>query len=545
MMFVEQILNHLKNNASSPWMHEVHGDQLKTISKKHFAALIAGARISIQSMGVKKGDRVVLLGSNSAKWIACDLAIISLGAITVPLYHRQDPKELVFMADDCEPSLFIYADETLKNEVCKTWNCTCKSAQLDLLFSNDVAAVPTCEKLEDKDPATIIYTSGTSGHPKGVIITHGNIDFMLERTTNQLYQAKGNQDNADRVFHFLPLCFAGSRMMLWTQLHRNNPVYLSIDLKNLVQEMSVAAPMFYLNVPAILERIRTGVETKINEKGGMIARLYKKAMHLGFAEERSLFQNLQLSAMSLLILSSVRKKIGKNLTFLICGSAALHPDTQKWFQLLGIKILQVYGLTETTAIISMDDPKDVQTGLVGKAIQGVKIKTSEEGELLSKGPNVFSGYWKRPEETRNSFTDDGWFKSGDLAEITNSGHIRITGRLKNLIIPTSGHNIVPEPIEEQLQKFCPKIEHAVLVGHGKPFLSVIVTGSASQPEIQVAIDHINENVPHYRKIKTFVHHKDGFTVENGLLTVNQKIKRRAVETLLFPQIEQIYSGATA
>ncbi len=545
MMFVEQILSHLKNNASSAWMQEVHVDQVKTISKKRFAALIAGARISIQSMGVKKGDRVVLLGSNSAKWIACDLAIISLGAITVPLYHRQDPKELAFMANDCEPSLFIYADEDLKNEVCKTWNCTCKSAHLDSLFSNDIAAVPTFEKLEDSDPATIIYTSGTSGHPKGVILTHGNIDFMLERTTNQLYDAKGNQENSDRVFHFLPLCFAGSRMMLWTQLHRNNPVYLSMDLKNLVQEMSVAAPMFYLNVPAILERIRTGVETKINEKGGLIARSYKKAMELGFKKDRTFSENLKLKALSILILSSIRKKIGKNLTFLICGSAALHPDTQKWFQILGISILQVYGLTETTAIISMDDPKDVQTGLVGKPIRGVEIKISEEGELLSKGPNVFPGYWNRPEETKNSFTQDGWFKSGDLAEITNTGHIRITGRLKNLIIPTSGHNIVPEPIEDQLQKFCPKIEHAVLVGHGKPFLSVIVTGSASQPEIQGAIDQINENVPHYRKIKTFMHHKDGFTVENGLLTVNQKIKRRAVETLLLPQIEQLYSGVNA
>lgn len=533
MMFVEQILNHLKTNASSPWIHEVHGDQLKTVSKKHFAALIAGARISIQSMGVKKGDRVVLLGSNSAKWIACDLAIISLGAITVPLYNRQDPKELAFMANDCEPSLFIYADEELKNEVLKTWNSTCKSASLDSLFSNDVAAVPTCEKFDKNDPATIIYTSGTSGHPKGVILTHGNIDFMLERTTNQLYAAKGNQENEDRVFHFLPLCFAGSRMMLWTQLRRNNTVHLSMDLKNLVQEMPTAAPMFYLNVPAILERIRTGVETKIREKGGITLSLYKKAI----SDDRPFWAGL--------LLGSIRKKIGKNLKFLICGSAALHPDTQKWFQKLGVTILQVYGLTETTAIITMDDPKDVQAGLVGKAIQGVDIKVSDEGELLSKGPHIFPGYWNRPEDTKNSFTSDGWFKTGDLAEITSTGHIRITGRLKNLIIPTSGHNIVPEPIEEQLQKYCPKIEHAVLVGHGKPFLSVIVTGSASNPEIQTAIDQINANVPHYRKIKTFVHHKDGFTVENGLLTVNQKIKRRAVETHLLPQIEQIYSEARA
>jgi long-chain acyl-CoA synthetase len=531
-MFVEQILANLKTNSSSPWIHEVHGAEIKTFSKKRFAALVAGARISIQAMGVKKGDRVVLLGSNSAHWIACDLAIISLGAITVPLYHRQDPKELAFMAQDCEPSLFIYSDETLKTDVCKTWTTPCKSALLESLFSNDLAAVPTCEKLSENDVATMIYTSGTSGHPKGVLLTQGNINFMLKRTTDQLFSAKGNSDSDDRVFHFLPLCFAGSRMMLWTQLLRNNPVYLSMDLKNLVQEMSTAAPMFYLNVPAILERIRTGVEAKIVEKGGLIANLYKKAI----ADQPPFWANL--------LLGSIRKKIGQNLKFLICGSAALHPDTQKWFNKLGITVLQVYGLTETTAIITMDDPKDIQVGLVGKAIQGVEVKISEEGELLSKGPNIFPGYWNRPEETKNSYTSDGWFRSGDLAEITSSGHIRITGRLKNVIIPTSGHNIVPEPIEEQIQKHCSKIEHAVLVGHGKPFLSVIVTGAASEPEIQNAIDQVNQDVPHYRKIKTHVHYPHGFTVENGLLTANQKIKRRAVETTLHSEIEKVYSGAS-
>lgn len=544
-MFVEQIFNHLKTNASSPLIQEVHGNSLKTFSKKQFAAMVAGARISIQSLGVKKGDRVVLLGGNSAAWIATDLAIISLGAITVPLYNRQDPKELAFMAKDCEPSLFIYTDDDLKDQISQTWTPTCKTVFMYSLFSNDRAAVPSCEKLDSKDPSTIIYTSGTSGHPKGVILNQGNIDFMLERTTDQLYSAKGNRKNDDRVFHFLPLCFAGSRMMLWTQLYRNNCVYLSMDLKNLAQEMPIAAPMFYLNVPAILERIRTGVETKINEKGGLIAKMYRSAIRLGSKQNRTSIENLQLNLLSSVILSSIRKKIGKNLRFLICGSAALHPDTQRWFNLLGIKILQVYGLTETTAIITMDDPADVEIGLVGKPINGVEVKISEEGELLSKGPNIFPGYWNRPDETKNSFDADGWFRSGDLAQITKTGHIQITGRLKNLIIPTSGHNIVPEPIEEQLQKYCTKIEHAVLVGHGKPFLSLIVTGQASTTEIQQAIDQINNDVPHYRKIKTFFHYKDGFTVENGLLTVNQKIKRRAVEALLTPQIEELYSGANA
>ncbi|MCC7459847.1 MAG: AMP-binding protein, partial [Proteobacteria bacterium] len=414
-MFVEQILSNLKTNSSSPLIHEVHGAEFKTFSKKHFAALIAGARISIQSMGVKKGDRVVLLGSNSAAWIACDLAIISLGAITVPLYHRQDPKELAFMANDCEPSLFIYADEALKEDVCRSWTPTCKTALLSSLFSNDLAAVPSCEKLNDSDASTMIYTSGTSGHPKGVILNQGNINFMLKRTTDQLFAAKGNTGNQDRVFHFLPLCFAGSRMMLWTQLHRGNAVHLSMDLKNLVQEMGAAAPEFYLNVPAILERIRTGVETKINEMGGVTNWLYKKAI----SDQPPFWANF--------LLSSIRKKIGENLRFLICGSAALHPETQRWFNKLGITVLQVYGLTETTAIITMDDPKDIQIGMVGKPIHGVEMKVSEEGELLSKGPNTFPGYWNRPEETKNSFTSDGWFRTGDLGEITNTGHVRMTG----------------------------------------------------------------------------------------------------------------------
>ncbi len=331
--------------------------------------------------------------------------------------------------------------------------------------------------------------------------------------------------------------------MLWTQLFRGNPVYASMDLKNLVQEMGTAAPEFYLNVPAILERIRTGVETKVFEKGGLIAKLYKKAITLGFQDKKTSFESFTFSLLSKLILKSIRKKIGKNLRFLICGSAALHPDTQKWFNLLGITVLQVYGLTETTAIITMDDPSDIALGLVGKPIDGVTLSVSSEGELLCKGPNIFPGYWKRDAETKACFDSQGWFKTGDLAEITSTGHIKIMGRTKNMIIPTSGHNIVPEPIEEQLVQYCSKIEHAVLVGHGKPFLGIIVTGKAEPTEIETAIEKINQNVPHYRKIKTYYHYQDGFTVENGFLTANQKIKRKTVESLLQEKIDGMYQQA--
>ncbi len=521
MKLLEKIFSNLQENPSAPWIHEVHGNHVHTCTKAEFSDLIHKARQSLAEFGIRKGDRVVLLGPNSTQWIACDLAIISMGAITVPLYNRQEPAELAFMSGDCQPALFIHATDDLKKDVLKHWTSACQTALLADMFK-PISQPQTDATNDAAKTATIIYTSGTSGNPKGVMLTGNNVDFMIERTTNQLYQAKGNQKTNDRVFHFLPLCFAGSRMMLWTQLYRNNPVYLSTDLKNLVQEMQTAAPEFYLNVPAILERIRSGVEAKIHEKGGIVLWLYQHPM------------------LSKLILPSIRKKIGKNLRFLICGSAALHPNTQKWFNTLGIKILQVYGLTETTAIITMDEPGHVQTGFVGTPIDGVEIKLSAEGELLTKGPNLFEGYWNRGKEFDECFVD-GWFKTGDLAEVSATGNVRISGRIKNVIIPTSGHNIVPEPIEELLQKNCTKINHAVLIGHGKPYLSIIVTGDVSNNEIEKAISEINQHVPHYRKIKTYLHHKDGFTVENGLLTANQKIKRRAVETTLQPQIEKMYT----
>lgn len=537
--FIEKILDNLEKDPDSYCLYEVHDQDLVPFAKDDFLKMVIQAQCKLQSLGIKKGDRVVLLGSNSAMWIACDLAIISSGMVTVPLYHRQDPKEIGFMAEDCQPSLFIYADLQLRNEILKHWQPTCPTIVLDEMFlSNDTTGPQVA--LDSLDPATIIYTSGTSGQPKGVVLNIGNIDFMLERTTNQLYQAKKNDDNTDLVFHFLPLCFAGSRLMFWTQLFRDNAVYISMDIKNLVQEMATAEPEFYLNVPAILERIRTGVESKIHEKGGTIAKLYDQAIKIGFSAKPSMIEKIQFWFLRFFILRTIRKKIGENLQFLICGSAALHPETQKWFNLIGITVLQVYGLTETTGIITMDDPTNIELGYVGKPIEGIEIKISAEGELLCRGPNIFPGYWNRPEESVNCFAD-GWFKTGDLVELSSSGHIRISGRVKNVIIPTSGHNIIPEPIEESFQKVCPNVEHAVLVGHGKPHLGIIVTGKMSDKDIEKAIDEVNKNVPHYRKIKDFIHYKDGFTVGNGLLTVNQKIKRNAVEKLLLPQIEQMYN----
>ncbi|HEY8379830.1 MAG TPA: AMP-binding protein, partial [Nannocystis sp.] len=235
---------------------EIHGTQRRPFSGAAVADLVQRARAYLRNAGVKPGDRVALLAPNSARWVATDLAILFEGAIVVPLYSRQDPRELAVMVRDCGPVLVLAADRQLGDALAGAWPEHCPI----VTFSDVYATPPLAEgepphDVRPDDPVTIIYTSGTSGEPKGVVLTRANVDFMLPQTVSSVARITGGRGQ-DKVFHFLPFCFAGSRIMLWTQLYRGNPLLLSTDLQNLVQEMGAADPHYYLNVPAVLERIK-------------------------------------------------------------------------------------------------------------------------------------------------------------------------------------------------------------------------------------------------------------------------------------------------
>jgi long-chain acyl-CoA synthetase len=391
----------------------------------------------------------------------------------------------------------------------------------------------------------IIYTSGTSGVPKGVMLSRANIDFMIPKTISRLNKTVPARGGPDEVFHFLPFCFAAARTMLWTQLSRPNPIMISTELTNLVQEIGTARPHYFLNVPAVLERIRNGVTAKVKEAGGIAWSLYSG----GFQAYRRLeagtggfMDRVKLSIASWVVYSKVKNQIGPNLEFLISGSAPLSEDTQQWFRMLGIAVYQAYGLTETTGIVSLDEPDRVVPGRVGYPLDEVECKLGEGDELLVRGPNIFEGYWRMPEETAASMSD-GWFRTGDQVEIED-GNIRIVGRIKNLIIPESGHNISPEPIEEKFMEYCPDAEQCMLVGHGKPSIGILVTGEPDSAAVDAAIERVNGEVPHYRRIRNFHLTDESFTVENGLLTANQKLRRRVIEAHLKVAIDALYSQAS-
>jgi long-chain acyl-CoA synthetase len=552
MNFLENIFGRLGRSSTRIALREIRDGAFHNATGGEFLALIGQARSFLRSRGLSAGDRCALLGPNSIEWAALDIALMSEGIIVVPLYSRQSPPELVYMMKDSGVSLVLSGDDMLHDEISEIWPEGPSNILFDEVFSATSGAVePSLSTapnvLGDADPVTIIYTSGTSGEPKGVILNVGNINHMLPCTAARLDVLMRGQTEPDAVFHYLPFCFAGSWILLLSCLSRNSTLTLSTDLTKLADELKLAAPQYCLNVPALLERIRSGVEAQIAQKPGAIHSLYNKgksAWIRGSEGEAIGMGSVWLGLANWLLFSQIRKKIGPQLKALICGSAPLSRDTQFFFMMLGIPVLQVYGLTETTAICTMDDPRHFKPGRVGPAVAGIEMKLGDGDEILVRGPNIFPGYWNRPEAT-SAVLRNGWFHTGDQGSVDERGNWSIVGRIKNLIILSSGHNIAPEPLEEAIQAALPVAAQVVVHGNGKGFLTAVVAGEATREQVDSALVSANAKVPHYKNVRAFHLQSEPLTIESGLLTANGKLKRDAIAAHFASQIEALYRAKRA
>jgi long-chain acyl-CoA synthetase len=550
MTFLEKIFDRLQQAASAPVIREVHGAKITSMTGGELLAMVQQARIFLVARGLKKGDRCALLAPNSIRWAALDLAMMAEGIIVVPLYARQSPAELVGMMKDSTPVRICCADALIAAEIQKLWPGGPKISLLDSVFTGDAASPAPPNHHADSDGVTIIYTSGTSGEPKGVVLNSANVTYMLGCTNARLDELMGqfNRGTAepDRVFHYLPFSFAASWLLLLTALSRNSVLTLSSDLSKLADELKVAEPDYFLNVPTLLERVRRRIEETLQQRGGFAATLFSRAQqaYLRRHKNESRFPDpLWLSLANRIMFPAIRKSIGANLKALICGSAPLAVETQLFFMMIGIPVLQAYGLTETTGICTLDDPKHVEPGRVGTAIPGIKMTLAENDEIIVRGPNVFPGYWQRPAETAKAL-EGGWFHTGDQGEVDASGNWRITGRVKNLIVLNSGHKIAPEPLEDALVHRLPEAQHVVLQGNQRGFLSALVVPTSgnglTDSRIQSAVDALNADLPHYKQIHGFHVVAEPFSIENGLLTANGKLRRDAIASRFAAEIEQLY-----
>lgn len=547
MTFLENILSCLETADERPILTELSDGQTISVNGRELLAMVGKARAFLSTRGLRKGDRCALLAHNSIRWVALDLAMMAEGLVVVPLYARQAPEELSAMMRDCEPAAMLCGDAQLRDSIHAVWPENPEAFLLDQIFATHSTAAGRTN-IADNDAVTIIYTSGTSGEAKGVVLNAGNIGHMLGCTSGRLSQLMASSQGQDRVFHYLPFCFAGSWIMLLTCLLRGNVLTLNTDLSKLAGEMRAAGADYFLNVPALLERMRKAVDEQLWKTGGAAHFIYSraKAAWMRLHEGKPKFaDSTWLKLANSLIFPTIRKKmIGDNLRALICGSAPLNVETQLYFMMLGIRVLQVYGLTETTAICTMDDPDRLDPGRVGPAISGIEMKLGENEEIIVRGPNIFPGYWNRPEETAKVLRD-GWFHTGDQGEVNGAGNWRIVGRIKNLIVLGSGHNIAPEPIEDMLLQQMEGAQQVVLTGNGRGYLSAIVTGDVSPASAQEAINLINQSLPHYKQVRAFHVRREPFTVDNGLLTANGKLKRDLIAARLHAEIEELYQARQA
>jgi len=547
MNFIEIILHRLNEAPERTVLQEVRDGQIVGATGNDLSAQIKAARAFLLKAGVKKGDRCALLAPNSIRWTAVDLAMMAEGIIVVPLYARQAPAELVSMMKDCAPSLICCGDEALRDGIAQNWTDAPPIHLCEEIFATPAANTDVPIALADSDPVKIIYTSGTSGEPKGVVLTVGNLNHMLPCTNTRLDSLMGQTAEADRVFHYLPFCFAGSWILLLTCLSRHSVLTMSTDLTKLADEMKLAAPNYFLNVPALLERVRAGTEDQLKKAGGVALKLYQngKAAWLRRLEHETRgLDAVWLALANAIVFSTIKQKLGSNLRAMICGSAPLAKETQLFFMMLGIPVLQVYGLTETTAICTMDDPHHVTPGRVGPAIPGIEMKLGEGDEILVRGPNIFPGYWNRSDATAKTFLDD-WFRTGDQGEVDANGNWSIIGRLKNLIILSSGHNIAPEPIEEKVLFAVTGAQQAVVMGNGRGFLTALITGDISHQQVETALETVNASLPHYKYVRAFHLVKEPLTIESGLLTANGKLKREAIAERFQTEIEDLYRAKKA
>ena len=544
MNFLQNIFERLAGMPQRMVLEEMRPAARVSVTAGALLERIQVARTFLTAAGVRKGHRCALLAPNSIQWVALDLAAMADGILVVPLYSRQAPAELAAVIRDAQPAVICCGDAASQDALRAAWPGAPRTVLLKEIFAaprgasaGNVSHAPV--PLADSDPVTIIYTSGTSGDSKGVVLNVGNVTYMLSCTTARFAQLMGRRVEPDRVFHYLPFCFAGSWILLLSSLLRLSELRLSTDLTRLADDLREAAPDYCLNVPQLLERMRSAVEGQIAKRGGITNKIFAKAKAASLGSGNGRRGGMSLPLARKLIFPAIRKKLGRNLKALICGSAPLALETQLFFQMLGIPVLQVYGLTETTAICTMDDPGRVEPGAVGPAISGIQMKLGDQGEIVVRGPNIFSGYWNRPDETAKALSS-GWFHTGDLGERTPGGNWRVVGRLKNLLVLSSGHNIAPEPLEETLVRAIPAAQQVVLFGNGRSFLSALVTGDVMLDEVEAAIANLNLSLPHYRQIRAFHIEPQPLTLESGLLTANGKLRRDAIAAHFRGAIESMY-----
>ncbi len=559
------------------------GEVWREYTWREMAGEVEHWRRALAAQGLQRGDRVAVMLRNGPHWILFDQAALSLGLVVVPLFTVDRPDNIAYIVRDAGVKLFFFESaeqwQGLRSVIDQLDNLQCLVSEENISPDGDarllnlrdflqsgktsVPAVPVAST----DLASLIYTSGTTGRPKGVMLSHGN---LLSNAYASLDTFPVRDD--DVFLSFLPLSHAFERTLgYYLPMMSGATVVFARSVALLAEDMKVIRPTLLISVPRIYERIYGAIRARLEENAAYARALFHLAVEVGWAR----FEHAQgrgpwkpafllWPLLDRLVARKFRTRLGGRLRSAISGGAALAPEISRLFIALGVTIVQGYGLTEASPVVSGNRLADNQPDTVGQPVLGVQVRLGEQDELQVRGPNVMLGYWNQPEATRELLDAEGWLKTGDVAHLSDSGHIRLTGRIKEIIVMSNGEKIPPTDMEIAILHD-PLFDQAMVFGEAHPYLIVIGVVNAGvwphfaeetgiRADISEALNdsriearvlrRIGRNLrgfPGYAKVNRVLLLRDPWTIENGLLTPTLKLRRNEVARQFAAQIAELYA----
>jgi len=552
-----------------------------------FKSKVRDFAMGLYDLGVRPGDKVAMHSENSTEWVLCDLAILSLGAVNVPIYTTQPGDQIKYILENSDSVVHIVSNDELFADT-KPLMKSVKSVKavitihgskhkklktFDSVLERGNALNAKEPELFDKlksqispdDLATLIYTSGTTGMPKGVMLTHNNIASNVVASLEKLpFDVK--EFHGQNVLSYLPLSHVFERMIEYMYMSMGCRIYYIEVVEEIRDDMQYVQPFFMATVPRLLEKIHTGVKVKGQELSRAKKNLYYWAIYR--TEEYdpenppSGVDGFKHKIADKLIYSKIRELFGGNLRGMVSGGAALSPEVFKFMNAIGFICVQGYGLTETSPVITVQTPKDMRIGSSGKVLRNVEVKIADDGEIMTRGPHVMEGYYKNEEQTKEVLTDDGWFKTGDIGKIDDDGNLYITDRKKSMFKLSTGKYVAPQNVENQISG-SGFIEQIVVIGYQRKFCSALIVPAYDnvlkrlkrdgyEPKkpyskdekirelIQQEVDKANKTLSPWEQVKKFVLLEEPLTIDNGELTPTMKVKRPVVLEKFKEEIEGMY-----
>ena len=572
--------------GAKPAVRFKEGDAWQTRSFAEVGEIVRSLALGLIDLGVQKGDKVSILGNTRAEWTYFDFAALSVGATVVPIYQTNSPEECQYVLENSDAKVVVVEDDEQLEKIRKVRGELPLLEQVvrmtgssdDAVSMDDLAARGSgrdasewesrWQAVTPDDICTFIYTSGTTGPPKGCVISHGNYRAMLD-----MVNENSVIEEEDLTYLYLPLAHSFALLIQLGSFDLGATLaYWERDPLKIMPNMAELKPTYFPSVPRIFEKIYTTATSAMDKEGGLKKAIFNWSIKVGKKMrdlERSggkpgFLLRKQYAFADEKVLSKIRGLFGGNLRLAVSGAAPINPDILRFFDAAGVLVLEGWGMTETSTAATISTEEDFKIGTIGKPFPGCEIKIADDGEILVKGPNVFQGYYKNEEATRETIVD-GWLHTGDIGEIDSEGFIKITGRKKDIIITAGGKNITPANLENEIKQH-PLVSQCVVVGDRRPYLVALVTldpeeivayakehGLPEDPEqlasnaevrksIEDHVETINEKFARVEQVKKIAILPEDLSQENGELTPTMKVKRAVVTAKNEPEIEKLYAA---